>query len=106
MYAILEASGKQYKVSAGDKVRVSKLDAEQNASVKFDKVIAVVKDDSSVAIGTPYVAGASIDGKILHHGMGKKVIAFHYKPKKRIRIKRGHRQPYTLLSIDSINVGK
>lgn len=104
MYAIVEAKGKQYKVTAGDKIRIAKLSEEEDSSIKFDKIIAVVADDSSVKIGTPYVTGASIDAKVLRHGLGKKTIAFHYKPKKRIRIKRGHRQPYTLLSVDAINV--
>ena len=105
MYAVLETGGKQYKVSEGDKVRVSKINADEKSSIKIDKVIAIIKDDSTT-IGMPYVNGAWVDGKIVNHGMGKKVVAFHYKPKKRIRIKRGHRQPYTLLHIENINAGK
>ena len=105
MYAILDAKGKQYKVQAGEKIRISKLENEENSTVKFDQVIAVVPEGSAAKIGTPYVPGATVECKILRHGMGKKVVAFHYKPKKRIRIKRGHRQPYTLVSINSINTG-
>ena len=104
MYAIVEAKGKQYKVAAGDKIRIAKLNDEEDSNVKFDKIIAIINDDSSTKIGTPYVQGASVETKVIRHGLGKKVVAFHYKPKKRIRIKRGHRQPYTLVSIDAINV--
>ena len=105
MYAILDAKGKQYKVQAGEKIKISKLEHEENSTVMFDKVIAVVTEDSAAKIGTPYVQGATVECKVIRHGMGKKVVAFHYKPKKRIRIKRGHRQPYTLVSIDAINSG-
>ncbi len=106
MYAVLETGGKQYKVSAGDKVKVSKMSAEEKGSLTIDKITAIINDDFSVMIGTPYISGATIDATVVRHGMGKKVVAFHYKPKKRIRIKRGHRQPYTLLQIDGIKTGK
>lgn len=106
MYALIETGGKQVKVAAGDKIKIEKVDGESGASITFDKVIAIIDDNSEVKAGTPYVTGASIDGKVLRQGLGKKVVAFHYKPKKRIRIKRGHRQPYTLVEINSINTGK
>ncbi len=103
MYAIMETGGKQFKVEADMKIKIQKIDKEAGEEVKFDKIITVVKDDSSVNIGSPYVEGASVEAKVVGHGKGKKVVAFHYKPKKRIRIKRGHRQPYTMISISGIN---
>lgn len=104
MYAVLETGGKQYKVAVGDRVRVSRMKSDLGA-IKLDKVTALI-DDEATMIGTPYVFGASISCTVLQHGMGKKVVAFHYKPKKRIRIKRGHRQPYTLIRVDAIESGK
>ena len=80
MYAIIETGGKQYKVSEGDVIFVEKLVAEEGASVKFDKVLAV--GGESTVIGTPVVEGASVDAKVVAQGKSKKVIVFKYKPKK------------------------
>ena len=103
MYAIIEACGKQYKVSKGDVVFFEKLEAEEGKTVKFDKVI-LVSDEGKVELGTPYVKGAKVEGKVIAHGKGKKIIVFKYKPKKNYRRKQGHRQPYTKVEITSINI--
>ena len=103
MYAVVEEGGKQYRLEADTKIKIQRREEEVGSEIKFDKVISVVKDDGTIAIGTPYVEGASVEAKILEHGKGKKVVAFHYKPKKRIRIKRGHRQPFTKVAISVIN---
>lgn len=100
MYAIIQTGGKQYKVEAGDELLVEKLDAEVNAEVEFD--VLLVADDAGVKIGTPVLDGVKAKAKVVEHGKGKKVIAFKYKPKKNIRTKRGHRQPYTKVEILSI----
>lgn len=100
MYAIIQTGGKQYKVEAGDEILVEKLDAEVNAEVEFD--VLLVADDASVKIGTPVLDGVKAKAKVVEHGKGKKVIVFKYKPKKNIRTKRGHRQPYTKVEILSI----
>ena len=100
MYAIIQTGGKQYKVEAGDEILVEKLDAEVNAEVEFD--VLLVADDAGVKIGTPVLDGVKAKAKVLEHGKGKKVIVFKYKPKKNIRTKRGHRQPYTKVEILSI----
>ncbi len=100
MYAIIQTGGKQYKVEAGDEILVEKLDAEVNAEVEFD--VLLVADDAGVKIGTPVLDGVKAKAKVVEHGKGKKVIAFKYKPKKNIRTKRGHRQPYTKVEILSI----
>ena len=100
MYAIIQTSGKQYKVEAGDEILVEKLDAEVNAEVEFD--VLLVADDAGVKIGTPVLDGVKAKAKVVEHGKGKKVIVFKYKPKKNIRTKRGHRQPYTKVEILSI----
>ena len=100
MYAIIRTGGKQYKVEAGDEILVEKLDAEVNAEVEFD--VLLVADDAGVKIGTPVLDGVKAKAKVVEHGKGKKVIVFKYKPKKNIRTKRGHRQPYTKVEILSI----
>ncbi len=100
MYAIIQTGGKQYKVEAGDEILVEKLYAEVNAEVEFD--VLLVADDAGVKIGTPVLDGVKAKAKVVEHGKGKKVIVFKYKPKKNIRTKRGHRQPYTKVEILSI----
>ncbi len=103
MYAIIEACGKQYKVSKGDVVFFEKLDGEEGKKVKFDKVV-LVSDEGKVEVGTPYVKGAAVEGKVVAHGKAKKIIVFKYKAKKNYRRKQGHRQPYTKVEITSIKV--
>ena len=101
MYAIIESCGKQYKVAEGDVVFFEKLDAEEGKKVTFDKVI-LVSEEGKVQIGNPYVKGVKVEGKVVSHGKGKKIIVFKMKPKKNYRRKQGHRQPYTKVEITSI----
>ena len=101
MYAIIEACGKQYKVQKGDVVFFEKLDTEEGKTVTFDKVV-LVSEEGKVQIGAPYVKGAKVEGKVVSHGKGKKIIVFKYKAKKNYRRTRGHRQPYTKVEITSI----
>ena len=103
MYAIIETCGKQYKVSEGDVVFFEKLEAEEGKKVKFDNVI-LVSDGKKVEVGTPYVKGAKVEGKVIAHGKAKKIIVFKYKAKKNYRRKQGHRQPYTKVEITSIKL--
>ena len=103
MYAIIETCGKQYKVSEGDVVFFEKLDAEEGKKVKFDNVI-LVSDGKKVEVGTPYVKGAKVEGKVIAHGKGKKIVVFKYKAKKNYRRKQGHRQPYTKVEITSVKL--
>ncbi len=102
MYAIIVTGGKQYKVENGDVIFVEKLDVEENAEITFDKVLAVGSEDGLKA-GAPYVDGATVAGKVLKNGKGKKVTVFTYKPKKNEKRKKGHRQPYTKVEITGIN---
>ena len=101
MYAIIESCGKQYKVAEGDVVFFEKLDAEEGKKVTFDNVI-LVSDEGKVQVGNPYVKGVKVEGKVVSHGKGKKIIVFKMKPKKNYRRKQGHRQPYTKVEITSI----
>ena len=101
MYAIIESCGKQYKVTEGDVVFFEKLDAEEGKKVTFDNVI-LVSNEGKIQIGNPYVKGVKVEGKVISHGKGKKIIVFKMKPKKNYRRKQGHRQPYTKVEITSI----
>ena len=101
MYAIIETGGKQYKVQEGDVIYIEKLPAEEGQEVVFDRVLAVSKDDN-LTVGTPFVSGAKVTGKVGRHGKGRKIIVYKYKPKKNYRRKQGHRQPYTQVIISSI----
>ena len=103
MYAVIETGGKQYKVQEGDVVFIEKLDAEDGAEVTFDKVLAV-SSDGNVTFGKPLVDNAKVDGKVLGQGKEKKIIVFKYKAKKGYRNKTGHRQPYTKVQINKINI--
>ncbi len=104
MYAIIESCGKQYKVTEGDIVFFEKLEAEEGKKVTFDKVV-LTSDGEKIEIGNPYVKGVKVEGKVVSHGKGKKIIVFKYKPKKNYRRKQGHRQPYTKVEITSIKAG-
>ena len=101
MYAIIESCGKQYKVAEGDVVFFEKLDAEEGKKVTFNDVV-LVSEEGKVQIGNPYVKGVKVEGKVVSHGKGKKIIVFKMKPKKNYRRKQGHRQPYTKVEITSI----
>ena len=101
MYAVIESCGKQYKVSEGDVVFFEKLDAQEGKKVTFDKVV-LVSDEGKVQVGAPYVKGLKVEGKVVSHGKGKKIIVFKMKAKKNYRRKQGHRQPYTKVEITSI----
>ena len=101
MQAVIVTGGKQYSVKEGDVLYIEKLNAEAESTVTFDQVLAVLDGENS-KFGAPVVSGASVEAKVLKNGKGKKVIVFKYKPKKNIRTKRGHRQPYTKVEILSI----
>lgn len=101
MYAIIESCGRQYKVAEGDVVFFEKLDAEEGKKITFDNVI-LVSEEGKVQIGNPYVKGVKVEGKVISHGKGKKIIVFKMKAKKNYRRKQGHRQPYTKIEITTI----
>ena len=101
MYAVVETGGKQYKVEAGQTIRVEKLEGDKGGAITLDKVM-LIADGDKVQLGAPYVSGVSVTATIVEQHRSRKVTHFHYKPKKGVRIKRGHRQPYTALRIDSV----
>ena len=100
MYAVIETGGKQYRVQEGDVITIEKLNAEVGETVTFDKVL-VLGEGKDVKVGTPYV-DAAVTGSVVENGKGQKVIIFKYKAKKDYRNKQGHRQPYTMVKIESL----
>ena len=80
-----------------------KLDAEEGKKVTFDKVI-LVSNDKKVEVGAPYVKGIKVEGKVVSHGKGKKILVYKYKAKKNYRRTQGHRQPYTKVEITKIKM--
>lgn len=105
MYAVIETGGKQYRVQEGDVVSVEKLPVAAGEKVTLEKVL-VYSDGKTVKVGSPYVDNAKVETTVLENGKGEKVIIFKYKSKKDYRKKQGHRQPYTMLQIDSIAMVK
>lgn len=101
-FAVIKTGGKQYLVHPGQKLKIEKLEAEEGAIVSLGEVLLVV-DDDAMALGTPIVAGASVEAKVLKNARSRKVIVFKYKPKVRYRVKRGHRQHYTEVEIIGIS---
>ncbi len=104
MYAIIEACGRQYKVEVGEQVFFEKLEVEEGKKVNFDKVV-LVSDNGKVQVGSPYVSGVKVEGKVVSHGRGKKVLVYKYKAKKNERKTIGHRQDYTKVEITAIGAG-
>jgi large subunit ribosomal protein L21 len=101
MYAVVASGGKQYKVEAGEVLRVEKLAGEVGSSVTFEKVL-MYSDGENVQIGQPALENVKVSGSIVEQDKGKKIIVFKYKRRKRFRKKQGHRQAYTAIKIDSI----
>ncbi len=99
MYAIIENGGKQYKVSEGDVLKVEKLPAEVGAEVTFN--VVMLYDDKGVKVGND-VKNAKVTAKVEAQDKFKKIIVFKYKAKKNYRKKKGHRQPYTKVTVEKI----
>jgi large subunit ribosomal protein L21 len=102
MYAILETGSKQYRVSAGDKLEVERLDVEAGQPVTFDRVL-LVNNDGKVSIGAPTVANARVTADVLAHKRGDKVTIFKMKRRKGYHKKQGHRQELTVVQIKEIS---
>ncbi|MCA3131941.1 MAG: 50S ribosomal protein L21 [Betaproteobacteria bacterium] len=104
MYAVIKTGGKQYRVSAGDKLRVETLPADVGAEVAFDQVLMVAEGDK-VSVGRPVVAGASVKGTVIAHGRGDKIRIFKHRRRKHFKKQAGHRQNYTEIQISGITAG-
>ncbi|MEM9301908.1 MAG: 50S ribosomal protein L21 [Pseudomonadota bacterium] len=101
MYAVFATGGKQYRASAGDVIRVEKLDAEEGATVELDQVL-MIADGEDVKVGTPTVDGGKVTATVRAHGRGDKVKIIKFKRRKHHLKRAGHRQSYTELEITGI----
>ena len=101
LYAIFESGGKQFKAVEGNYIEVDHLPVDVGKKLSFDKVLLLV-NDKDIQVGTPLLKGASVDATVISHFKAKKILVFKYSPKKRHRVKNGHRQQYTRLMVDSI----
>ncbi len=99
-YAVIRTGGKQYRVATGDVLRVETLPGNPGDKVKFDDVLLVAGD--TVSVGKPTVAGAAVEGEIVEHGRGEKLIVFKFRKRKRSRRKAGHRQNFTAVRITGV----
>ena len=102
-YAIIETGGKQLKVEPGRFYDIELLHVEKDAPVTIDKVL-LVNNNGEVTIGQPLVSGATVEGTVMRHRRGRKILVYKMKPKKKTRKKRGHRQEITQLMINSISI--
>jgi len=102
MYAVIKTGGKQYRVSAGEKLKVESLTAEVGAEVTLDQVL-LVADGEQVKVGSPTLAGASVTATVVAHGRGEKLKIFKMRRRKHFRKTLGHRQNYTEIQISGIS---
>ncbi|MEM6836942.1 MAG: 50S ribosomal protein L21 [Cyanobacteria bacterium P01_C01_bin.120] len=103
-YAIIEASGKQFRVEPGRFYDFDRLPVDEEGNVDIDKVL-LVSHEGETMVGQPHVQGAVVSGTVMRHLRGRKIIVYKMKPKKKTRKKRGHRQELTRLMINTISVG-
>ncbi|OQA44693.1 MAG: 50S ribosomal protein L21 [Chloroflexi bacterium ADurb.Bin325] len=103
MYAVVETGGKQYRALPGQFIDVEKLPVAVGEQITLDRVL-LVADDEQIVIGQPLIEGATVRATVVLQDKQRKVIFFHYVPKKRQRKKRGHRQPFTRLRIESVDL--
>jgi len=100
-FVIVEQGGKQYRAAEGETIEVDRLPNEVGESITLEEVLLSVNEDE-VTVGTPIIEGARVKVKVVDHFKGRKIIVFKYRPKQRYRVKKGHRQLYTRLLIESI----
>jgi large subunit ribosomal protein L21 len=101
MYAVIEDGGKQYKVGEGETVQLEKKELQPGQTVEFSRVLLLSKE-GDVRVGAPVVEGAKVTGTVQGPVKGEKLVVLRYRDKRGLRVKHGHRQPYTLVRIDKI----
>ncbi len=102
MYAVIKTGGKQYKVVAGERLKVEKLEVAEGGKVIFDKIL-MLSTGEAVTIGSPLISGAVVNATVVSHGRGDKVMIFKFRRRKHYRKTQGHRQSYTEVLIGDIN---
>ncbi|MDB4950233.1 MAG: rplU [Gemmatimonadetes bacterium] len=104
MYAIIRTGGKQFRAEPGKNIRIPSLDIEAGEVVTFDDVL-LGADGDTIKVGLPGVSGAAVTAEVVRHGKGEKIIIFKHKRRKNYRRKQGHRQKFTEVRINEINLG-
>lgn len=102
MHAVITTGGKQYFVAEGETIQVEKLMAEPGEKLTFDAMLVTNTEGTDVRVGTPVVAGVKVSAVVAEHGRGEKISIIKYKRKARYRRNVGHRQPFTMLTIEKI----
>ena len=105
MYAIIDVADKQYKVSKDDTIFVPLMDAKEDAKITIDDVLLISDGNKKIKVGTPTVKGAKVKATVLEHVKADKVLVYKKKRRKRFKVKRGHRQQYTKIQINSVTAG-
>ena len=105
MYAVFKSGGKQYRVSKGEKLKLEKLKANVGKKVVFDQVLSV-GEGKDINIGTPYLADAIVEAKVIDEGKDKKIEVVKFKRRKNYKRNFGHRQHYSLIEVTNITVKK
>ena len=103
MYAVIQTGGKQYVAAPGEELKVEKLPGEVGETIAFDRVL-LTSDGENVNLGKPYLENTKVLGRITGHGRNKKILVFKYKKRKGYRKKLGHRQNYTLVKVENIEM--
>jgi large subunit ribosomal protein L21 len=101
MYAVIKTGGKQYRVNAGERIKVEKLVAEVGDTVTLDQIL-MVSDGEKTTIGSPIIKGATVKATVVSHGRGDKVMIFKFRRRKHYRKTQGHRQSFTEIKIEAI----
>ncbi len=101
MYAVIKTGGKQYKVAAGEKLKIEKLAGDVGSKLVIDKVL-MINDGANTTIGAPLIAGATVNATVLSHGRADKVMIFKFRRRKHYRKTQGHRQSFTEIQIGEI----
>ena len=102
MYAVFESGGKQHRVREGERIKLDLLAGDVGDAVTFDNVL-LVHDGEETSVGTPYLEGRKVQAKLLAHGRGKKILVTKFKRRKNYLRRKGHRQDYSLVEIESIS---
>ena len=104
MYAIIQTAGKQFRAEPGKTLRIPSLEAEPGSKVTFETVL-LASDGKHIKAGTPAVKGASVTAEVMKHGRAKKIVVFKFKRRKNYARKQGHRQGFTEVKIQSVDLG-
>lgn len=102
MFAVVDIDGNQYKVEPKETIEIHKLDAEPGKTLTFNNIVLLASSDKEAKVGQPFVAGASVEAKVIEHFRGEKIRVFKFKAKKRYQRTQGHRQGYTRIEITNI----